>query len=128
MTTKEVKTHLVNDSIVEGATGWTCQLGEESQSPDKMVTIYASGGPQPMKQFGSTANTQPSFQIRVRGEAHKYIDTETQCIAILGSLYKALIGTYRVTETSSSPIFLEKDESNRPIFSLNITGIDVGGY
>jgi hypothetical protein len=110
----DLKTQLETDSVTGGATGWTCYLGGQQETPDKTITIYETGGDQTPDQFDS-GSTYPTFQVRGRGAAFGYEALRTKMQAVYDSLNNATIAGYTyVFAIDSAPIGIGVDGNNRP--------------
>lgn len=92
------------------------------KAPDKCSAVKLTGG-FPTSQW--TGKKQPSFQIRVRGEAQGQAEVEERAYEI----HEALTNLKNVKISNNSiviiramtpvPIHIGEDENNRPIYSMN---------
>jgi hypothetical protein len=91
-------------------------------TPDVCAVVKLTGGFPPSQWTGKK---QPSFQILVRGEAHKPADVETRAYAIHESLVNVqnvAVGDDSIViirAMNSVPLYIGNDENNRPIYSMN---------
>ncbi len=91
-------------------------------TPDKCSVVKLTGG-FPTSQW--TGKKQPSFQIRVRGEAQGQAEVETRAYKIheaLTNLRDVKIGDHSIVVIRSMtpvPIHIGDDENGRPIYSMN---------
>lgn len=92
------------------------------KAPDKCAVVKLTGG-FPISQW--TGKRQPSFQIRVRGEAGGQGEVEERAYAIheaLTNLRDVRIGNNSIViirAMNSVPLHIGEDENNRPIYSMN---------
>lgn len=128
---EDIRTYLTAQGVVEGVTGWECHLGTEPSSPDKVVTIYETGGNPPARAFGSSSADvpRPSFQIRVRGEAQDYATPRAKMSTIIQTLNKAdVTATLVLIGANSAPLPLGMDDNNRHRFVYNFDSNNTGGF
>jgi hypothetical protein len=108
-------------NLIGGSTGWLTQVGEEPTNPDKVVTLYDTGGPEP-----NPKNLQDfvRVQIRIRGNPNDYLATFLKAQQIKDELLgrpKATINSvvYVGIWMANEILFLGYDESRRPRFTCN---------
>jgi hypothetical protein len=108
-------------NLVGGSTGWQVQVGEEPTTPDKVVTLYDTGGPEP-----NPKNLQDFLrvQIRIRGKPGEYISTFNKAQQIKDELLgrpKGVVNsvTYVGIWMNTETLFMGYDESRRPRFTSN---------
>lgn len=102
-------------------TGWSLRVGKEPAKPNRTVTLYDTGGPEPNPKF---LLEEPRVLARVRGEPDDYPGASAKALevrdALLGSPRKTINGTVYVgIWADSDPSLLEYDEESRPIFVVN---------
>lgn len=116
----DMGTHLADNSIVSGATGWTLAKSYQPATPDKVLTIYETGGPAPDQTQG-TGHDFPTFQVRGRGEEFGYEALRTKMQEVFDSLNDAAISGYvYIFAAESAPIPIGYDKnSNRPVLVWN---------
>ena|SRR5690625_374695 len=92
------------------------------EAPDKCSVVRLTGG-FPTSQW--TGKRQPSFQIRVRGEAQGQSEVEERAYEIHGALTNlrdVKIGNNSIVVIRAMtpvPVHIGDDENNRPIYSMN---------
>lgn len=92
------------------------------EAPDKCSAVKLTGGFPPSQWTGKK---QPSFQIRVRGEARGPAEVENRAYEIheaLMNLRDVKIGDNSIViirSMNSAPLPIGVDESNRPIYTMN---------
>lgn len=95
---------------------WEVYIGEQPPSPDRVVTLYETGGSP-----HDTSSDYPmlTFQIRIR--AAEYPTARDKLAAIMAVLHNATITGYvYVYSMQSAPVYLGKDaQAGRPEFSMN---------
>lgn len=111
----------LSPAVVEGSTGWTLKVGKTIPTPNKVVSMYDSGGQEPNPRW---AVDKPSIQAVIRGDVDDYGPTWLKARqvrdALLG-LDSVTIGTDRwVSVTCMGDIgFIGYDDKDRPSFSVN---------
>jgi hypothetical protein len=106
---------------VASTSGWSLQVSREPAVPDSVVTIYDTGG------FESNAKwllDNPTVQVRVRGNVNAYPAAYAKAQEVkdilLGIQPQTRNGTdYIGIWQTSDILFLQYDESNRPILVSN---------
>ena len=97
-------------------------IGLMPDNPDACISILDYSGEGPNSLIDKVDN--PRVQVRVRGNQFTYATT----FALIQNIYSALIG-YSGTINSThflgiypltTPMFLETDEKNRPVFIVNL--------
>lgn len=112
---------ILSDDGVPG--NWTMVIANERPDPDRMITLYDTGGagePDPKWLL-----EQPTVQVRVRGTPGDYLDTYNKCQqirdALLGRSNVVVSGTKYVGFYAQSDIIrLPYDNNNRPIVVINL--------
>jgi len=122
----DIGTQLTTDGVVGGASGWTLAKSYQPATPDKMITIYETGGKEPDQTPGTTHDF-PTFQIRGRGVEFGYAALRTQMQAVFDSLNNATISGYvYIYAIDSGPIALRFDTAeNRPEMVWNFRTMKV---
>ncbi len=100
---------------------WGVHVSKEPTSPDRTITIYDTGGPEPNPKFLLDFNT---VQVRVRGNVNDYQTTHTKIQAVkdalLGLPKQTVNGTiFTGVWALTDIIFLKYDDNNRPVFVIN---------
>jgi len=101
--------------------GWQIEIGAMPESPDKVITIYDTGGQAPNPKW---LLDFPTLQVMVRGAVGTYLDTFVEAKAVkdilLGTPSQDLNGDRWVSITQNGELgFLGRDEDERPLFSVN---------
>lgn len=103
-----------------GQTGWGLFVGEEPAKPNTTITLYDTGGYEPLY---STYTEHPTIQVRVRGDPHKYVPTHAKIQEIksflLGGDGFLVGGTTYWFWLQGDVSFLYYDENSRPVFVCN---------
>ncbi|WP_409346760.1 minor capsid protein [Paenibacillus sp. MBLB4367] len=95
-----------------------------TQSTTDAAFVRLTGGFPPSQW---TPKKRPSFQVLMRGSETGGPALEAKANSIFGHLHNRaefVIGTTRIVHCSSdqsSPLYLGRDENNRPLYSLNFT-------
>lgn len=116
----DIGAKLEADNVVKGATGWGLGKGYMPSSPDQVITIYETGGPEP-DQTDGTPHTFPTIQIRGRGVEFGYSELRTKMQEVYDSLNNSVIAGYVYVypvESGPTPIGFDK-ENNRPELTWN---------
>jgi len=103
--------------------GWTIEIGALPDSPNKLITINDTGGTIPNPKW---LLDYPSVQIMVRGEINGYLATFREAKAVkdllLGVTSQNLNGDRWVSVLMNGDMaFIGRDESERPLFSMNFS-------
>jgi len=117
----DIGTKLTSAGVVGGATGWSLAKAFEPPTPNKVVTLYETGGGPP-DQTDGTKYDLPTFQARVRGDEFGYEAARTKMEAVFDALNDATISGYVfVFALDSGPLSLGHDGATRPLLTLNFT-------
>lgn len=118
----DIESKLVADSVGGGVTGWSIYKSYQPDSPDKVITIYESGGSVP-DQTSGIGYSYPTFQVRGRGVEFGYSELRVKMDEVLSSLNNATISGYvYVFPDDSGVIPLGYDSANnRPMVSINFS-------
>lgn len=126
---KDIMDLLVAESLGQdaGTADWAIYRSEEPDTPDKVITIYDTGGPKPWYYMDATiaAPMYPSFQVRVRGQDYTEVYTKIEAIRdYLNSVTGWFVGVGDSTEygrpfQTSEILSLGKDESGRSRLTVN---------
>ena len=116
----DIGAQLTSDDVVGGVTGWTLFKSYQPKSPDKTITIYETGGPEP-DQTPGTGYDFPTFQVRGRGAEFGYEALRSKMQDVFNSINNATISGYvYIFAVDSGPIPLGYDkEDNRPQLTWN---------
>jgi hypothetical protein len=100
--------------------------GYQPHTPDKTITIYETGGPEPDQTPGTTHDF-PTFQVRGRGAEFGYEALRTKMQEVFDTLNNASISGYvYVFGVDSGPIPLGYDkEDDRPQLVWNFKTMKV---
>jgi hypothetical protein len=109
-----------------GLSGYTITTGHRPDTPDKVVTIYETGGAAAELGFG-VAGIQfehPTIQVVVRAAANDYETARNAMQLIYVDLPKVqgttLSGTtYHLIIPAQAPFLLERDVQRRPVLVVN---------
>lgn len=125
----DVLDFLQAESLVGGATGWTRAAGYLPPTPNKVIAVFETPGPEPeMEKDGSTAVEYdfPRFQIRGRGEEFGYEALRSQMQAIFIALQNSQLAPTTgepayllVRAIQSGPMSLGLDDNSRPGMTWN---------
>lgn len=126
----DIASFLTSSGLVGGATGWTVAKGGTDPSPDKIITLGETGGPEPeLSPSGSTETTydEPTFQVRGRGEAFGYEALRAKMGAIYVALHGSVLGKSTdyvlVRAVQSGPLSLGLDSNDRPMLTWNFSAL-----
>lgn len=120
----DIESFLVAQGLVGDTDGWVCRHNSHTESPDKQIVIYETGGSVPSVPKDGDASTtmdQITFMIRGRGEP----GGGTALRARMGSIYRALHGGnlgsdfVLVRALQSGPMSLGRDANDRPGLTWN---------
>lgn len=103
---------------------WHIAIGWEPPSPDKVITLYDTGGFDPEYILDGTTYRQPTLQARIRSNEGGYLDAYAkaeEAVAVLDrSDPQTLNGAqYSGIWTLGDITRLELDDNNRPLFVVN---------
>lgn len=114
---EEIEDELVLQNLVGGDTGWKLYKSDLPPQPDKAVAIIESTSLPPET---TSAIDYRNFTVLVRGLSDGYVEAQAKAQAIYNGLHAADLGTKWVYCYASSAVLpLGKDETSRPIFSIN---------
>ncbi len=104
-----------------GISGWQTEVGALPDKPDKIININDTGGRNPSPKW---LLDFPNIQVLVRGETNGYLDTFREAKAVkdllLGVTSQDINLDRWVSVTQNGDLmFIGRDESDRPIFSMN---------
>jgi len=107
-----------------GTSGWAIYISQEPASPDEVVTLYDSGGPEPLYLMDDTDLFRPNLQARIRGAAGGYLEAWAKAQEVadtLGHLAPQTIGGtwYAGVWQQTEVTFLRYDDNNRPVLTVN---------
>ena len=121
---EDIRDYLVNTSVVAGANAF---VGALPPTPDIAITTLVYGGTDPVIAMGdrNVLKRVDYVQILIRGAMGGFASSSTMADAIYSALafkIHVTIGShvYDMFIPTSAPIQLLSDNSNRPVFSLNI--------
>ena len=116
---EDIKDFLVAAGI--GVYATTLWIGKEPKTPNKVMTVYDTGG---FDQEASYEYERPTVQVRARGDVGEYLEARVFLLEAVDELH-AKIGE-DINETryvqilqQGDILFVEWDESNRPVFTAN---------
>jgi len=119
----DIGTALTTASVVGGATGWALAKAFEPPTPNRVVSVYETGGGEP-DQTDGTKYDSPTFQVRVRGDEFGYSDARDKMDDVFAALNDATISGYvYVFARQSGPIPLGHDGNTRPLMTLNFQAL-----
>lgn len=100
---------------------WAVHIGREPKTPNKVVTIYDTGGRAPNPKW---LLDYPNIQVKVRGAPNGYAEARLKAIRIkdelLGITSLDVNGNRWVSVTMAGDITLiGYDENERPMFAIN---------
>ena len=106
-----------------GTSGWTIEIGAMPDTPNNLISINDTGGSVPNPKW---LLDYPSLQIMVRGEINGYLNTFREAKAVkdllLGVTSQDLNGDRWVSVLMSGDMaFIGRDESERPLWSMNFS-------
>ena len=121
---EHVKDYLVTKGYTFGGTdNWALYIGKQPENPDRVITIYDSGGLAPDPKW---TLLYPSVQLRIRGDQQGYKDTALEA----RKLRDYLIGVPSYTASNTDRIVSITgigdiahtgwDDKNRPDFVFNL--------
>ena len=121
---EHVKDYLVTKGYTFGGTdNWALYIGKQPENPDRVITIYDSGGLAPDPKW---TLLYPSVQLRIRGDQQGYKDTALEA----RKLRHYLIGVPSYTASNTDRIVSITgigdiahtgwDDKNRPDFVFNL--------
>ena len=110
--------------VFGAASGWGVYIAVEPVEPDTVVTVYDSGGFAPQYVMNNTVKplNHPTVQVRVRGTSYLTANAKIQEVvtALDHKTHFNQGGTrYEAIFRMGDPMFLEKDESDRSIWTVN---------
>jgi len=120
--TIDIKDVLVTDGVgTFGATsGWAIFIGFEPESPNTTITLYDTGGKEPVPNL---LLDFPTIQTRIRGEVGEYEQTYQKALevreSLLGLPTKTINGTLYDGVWANSDIIYLNTNKGRPIFVIN---------
>lgn len=128
MTSQLIRDHLIAKGVVSNSTstGWACLIGGLSDNTlvsANQVALFDTQGLPPLGVHGGTGLIQPAFQVLVRGEPNSYAATATKAQAVWDALHFQAVTGLKACMGVNNPIWLQFDEKNRPMWSLNFTTI-----
>ena len=92
--------------------------------PHRAIFVTPSGGtgPSPLLETASGEDYfRPRVQIFIRGNVGAYILTQTLAESCITALHKSTIsGFFQVLATNPEPLYLGLDDTEHPMFSVNI--------
>lgn len=130
----DIKDKLVAEGVgvFAATTGWGIYIGQEpagseSDGTDTTLTIYDVIGT-PDDTLGKVETDDFTIQIRARGAKGGYDDASTkleEVQGVLNQLKNYITGSTRYASIyrSSTHNFLLRDEQNRPVWTVNYSGL-----
>jgi hypothetical protein len=103
------------------SSGWGIWIGKQPAKPDTSITLFDDGGFAPDPKF---LLDRPTLRVLVRGSEWGYTGAYSKAQAVkdtlLGDDRQTVGGTLYVGIIMTGDIaFIQYDDNNRPIFSLN---------
>lgn len=108
----------VGTDIFEGAI-----RAPSSVIPDAALFVIPSGGvaPLPLLDGGATSYFRPTVQVLIRGNVGTYRTTRTKAASALAALHLSTVsGYFQVLARNSEPLYLGLDDTEHPMFSVNV--------
>jgi hypothetical protein len=123
-----VRTHLIAQGVVvntlTAGASWIClEGGLSDQVEAPQVAVMDRTGLPPLASHGNTGPIRPAFQVLVRGLPGTYPDTKSKATAVWDALHRQTVTGLMAVFGVGSPNWLQFDDSNRPVWSLNFTTI-----
>ena len=85
------------------------------------VIPTGGGGPDPLIDGGTQDFSRPAVQMLVRGNVGTYITTLTTATSALAAVHKsAVAGYFQVLARTPEPLYLGLDDTEHPMFSVNV--------
>ena len=99
--------------------GWGIYISQEPTSPDRTITLYDTGGMQPLYSEGEE---HPTVQVRVRAESYPTVYGKIQAIKshFVYNGARTINGTEYDFWLLSDVAFLRVDEMGRTILTMNL--------
>lgn len=123
---QDMKDTLVDAGVgtFAATSGWAIYISREPSSPDEVVTLYDSGGPEPDYLMDGTDIGRPNMQARIRGAPGGYLDAWAKAKEVVDALSRlspqTINGTWYAGVWQQTAITaLQYDDSNRPILTVN---------
>ena len=116
---QDIKDRLVAQGVGTFATDLF--VGDMPETPDACVSVLDSPGYAPELRYEWD---RPGCQIKIRGAEGGYRTAYTKAVAVKTALHGVANTTingaiYKLIEAVHDPMYIGKDESNRPMFSIN---------
>ncbi len=105
-----------------GTSGWQIEISQMPDTPDDVIMISDTGGLEPNPKW---LLDFPTIQCMIRGSANKYLETFREAKAVKDLLlgiqsFTNADGDRWVSITQNGDLaFIGRDESMRPLFSIN---------
>lgn len=91
--------------------------------PHAALFVTPTGGvaPLPFLDNGTTSYYRPSVQIIIRGNVGAYRTTRATAASALAAVHLSTVsGYFQVLARNSEPLYLGLDDTEHPIFSVNV--------
>lgn len=117
----DIATHLTNQGVVGGATGWEIKKSFLGPTPDKQIVLYETGGVQGDADEG-TQYDYPTFQVHGRGAVFEYDLLRVKMQEVYEALHdRSVSGFVYVYGSQSAPLPAGYDDNDRPQLTWNFT-------
>jgi len=118
----ELALYLAGENVgaFAGQSGWSVNVSREPVSPDDAVTLYDTGGPQPINY--SIELRRPTIQVRVRSKSYTdAMDKQNEIFGILNQIKDQAIGdhTYLGVHLSTEILSIGRDDNDRHLLTAN---------
>lgn len=117
----EIGTHLVNQGIVGGATGWTLAKAHMPPDPDQVVALFETPGLAPFPP--GIELDKPGIQVRVRAARKRYDLARSKLAEVYAALHgftgNLSLNYYVMILALSSALPLGEDTNERPEIAQN---------
>lgn len=125
----DVYTHLLDEGLAGGISGWDLYRRRLSDDGDRVVVVSEDGGPlvevATASGIGDGALTDKAVLVTVRADAWDSDAAKAKADAIFAALHGVLHSTIgataylRVRAQTPEPIFAGFDEQHRPLFTTS---------
>lgn len=93
----------------------------EPPSPDNVVTLYSTGGPQGDEDFGGNVQSERTVQVRLRDAQQGNLQARTETLYRAFQAWRTVPNLYLTLKASSQPLYsYPRDGNGRSIASFNL--------